>query len=161
MKKIVMILMMAFGLFTFASCATTSGMMGTSGIKESKLTNISYLKKICDVKPIHSEKGDEVYLLDDGKGYFVHKKDYKGSQKMCLIVKDGELYGRSESYLAHGITVTFNLHDNKCTQICTCDSDGGYWYYTDKKLDRMTEYLKDGMIKLSKEWGLEKHIDNI
>ena len=158
MKKILVVLMMAFGLFTFISCATTSGMMGTSGIKESKLTNISYLKKICDVKLICSEKGDTVYLLDNGKGYFVHKKN---SQKICLIVKDGALYGRSESYLAHNITVTVNMHDSKCTQICTCDSDGGYWYYTDEKLDEMTEYLKDGMIKLSKEWGLEKYVDNI
>ena len=142
----------------FISCATTSGMMGASGIKESKLTNISYLKKICDVKLIRSEKGDDVYILDNGKGYFVHKKN---SQKICLIVKGGELYGRSESYLAHNITITVNMHDNKCTQISTCDSDGGYWYYSDEKLDRMTEYLKDGMIKLSKEWGLEKYVDNI
>ena len=154
-----MILMMAFVMMSgLASCATTSGMMGTSGIKESKLTNISYLKKICDVKLIYSEKGDTVYLLDNGKGYFVHKKN---SQKICLIVKDGGLYGRSESYLAHNITVTVNMHDSKCTQICTCDSDGGYWYYADEKLDEMTEYLKSGMIKLSKEWGLEKYVDNI
>ena len=159
MKKILVVLVMAFAMMAgFISCATTSGMMGVSGIKESKLTNISYLKKICDVKPVCSEKGDAVYILDNGKGYFVHKKN---SQKICLIVKDGELYGRSESYLAHNITVTVNMHDSKCTQICTCDSDGGYWYYNDEKLDEMTEYIKNGMIKLSKEWGLEKYVDNI
>ena len=156
---------MTFMAFTMMagliSCATTSGTSKGAQIREDKLTSISYLKRICDVKLIHSEKGDEVYLLDDGEGYFVHKKDYNGSQKTCLIVKDGELYGRSESYLAHDITVTFNLHDNKCTQICTCDSDGGYWYYTDKKLDRMTEYIKNEMIKLSKKWGLEKYVNTI
>lgn len=161
MKKMLMIFIAAFTMMAgFIGCATTFG-IGTNGIKENKLTSISYLKRICDVKLIYSEKGDEVYLLDDGEGYFVHKNDYNGSQKICLIVKDGELYGRSESYLAHNITITFNLHDNKCTQICTCDSDGGYWYYTDKKLDRMTEYTKNELIKLSKEWGLEKYVNTI
>ena len=161
MKKMFMILIIAFTMMAgLISCATTSVTSKGAKIREDKLTNISYLKRICDVKPVYSEKGDEVYLLDDGEGYFV-KKDYKGSQKICLIVKDGELYGRSESYLAHNITVTFNLHDNKCTQICTCDSDGRYWYYTDKQLDRMTEYIKNELIKLSKEWGLEKYISTI
>ena len=157
MRKItlfIMILMMVAGL---TGCATTSG-IGTNGVKESKLTNISYLKKICDVKPICSEKGDAVYLLDNGKGYFVHKKN---SQKICLIVKDGELYGRSESYLDHNITVTFNLHNSKCKQSYSSDSNGVYWYYNDETLDRMTEYIKDGMIKLSKDWGLEKYVNNI
>lgn len=160
MKKMFMIFMvlMTAGLI---SCATTSGTSKGAKIREDKLTSISYLKRICDVKPVYSEKGDEVYLLDGGEGYFVHKKDYKGSQKICLIVKDGELYGRSESYLTHNITVTFNLHDNKCTQICTCDSDGVYWFYKDEALDRMTEYTKNELIKLSKKWGLEKYVNTI
>lgn len=160
MKKIVMV-MMALMMVGLISCATTSGTSKGAQIREDKLTSISYLKRICDVKLIYSEKGDKVYLLDDGEGYFVHKKDYKGSQKICLITKDGELYGRSESYLPHNITVTFNLHDNKCTQIYTCDSDGVYWYYTDEQLDRMTEYIKNELIKLSKKWGLEKYVNNI
>ena len=105
------ILMMA-GLI---SCATTSSI-----VKESKLTSIFYLKKICDVKLVYSEKGDKVYLLDDGEGYFVYQKN---SQKICLIVKDGELYGRSESYLDHNITVTFNLHDSRCKQSYSADSN--------------------------------------
>ena len=132
-------------------------------VKESKLTNISYLKKICDVKLISSEKGDVVYLLDSGKGYFVNKKN---NQKMCLIVKDGELYGRSECYLPHDITVTLNLHDSKCTQICTeissSDSNTMYfYYYTDEQLDKMTEYLKDGLLNIAKKWDLDKYINKI
>lgn len=157
MKKIFTVLMMVLMMAGLISCATTSG-MDVSDIKESKLTSISYLKKICDVKLVYSEKGDEVYLLDDGEGYFVHKKN---SQKICLIVKDGELYGRSESYLDHNITVTLNLHDSKCKQSYSADSNGVYWYYNDETLDKMTEYIKDGMIKLSKEWGLEKYVNNI
>lgn len=147
-----MVLMMVFGLSAvFVSCATTSS-IDTSEIKESKLTSISYLKKICDVKLVYSEKGDEVYLLDNGEGYFVHKKN---ADKVCLIVKDGELFGRCEVYLDHNITVTFNLHDSKCKQSYSSDSNGVYWYYTDETLDKMTEYIKDKMIKLSKEWGLK------
>lgn len=158
MKKMMMVLMMVFTMMAgFVGCATTSS-MDTSEIKESKLTSISYLKKICDVKLVYSEKGDVVYLLDDGKGYFVYKKN---SQKICLIVKDGELYGRSESYLDHNITVTFNLHDSKCKQSYSADSNGVYWYYNDETLDKMNEYIKDEMIKLSKEWGLEKYVNNI
>lgn len=158
MKKILTVLMMVFGLsVAFVSCATTSG-MDTSDIKESKLTSISYLKKTCDVKLTYTEKGDKVYLLDDGKGYFVHKKNV---DKVCLIVKDGELFGRCEVYLDHNITVTFNMHDSKCKQSYSSDSNGVYWYYTDETLDKMTEYIKDGMIRLSKEWGLEKYLNNI
>ena len=156
MKKILTVLIMTLIMAGLISCATTSS-IDTSDIKESKLTSISYLKKVCDVKLVYSEKGDEVYLLNDGEGYFVHKKN---SQKICLIVKDGELYGRSETYLDHNITVTFNLHDSKCKQSYSVDSTGVYWYYTDETLDKMTEYIKDGMIKLSKEWGLEKYINN-
>lgn len=151
-------IMMAFTMMAgFISCATTAG-IDKSDIKESKLTSISYLKKICDVKLIYSEKGDKVYLLDDGEGYFGRTKD---SQKMCLIVKDGELYGRSKFYLDHNITVTFNLHDSKCKQSYLADSNGGYWYYTEETLDEMTEYIKDAMINFSKEWGLEKYINTI
>lgn len=157
MKKILTVLIMTLMMVGLISCATTSN-IDTSDIKESKLTNISYLKKICDVKLVYSEKGDEVYLLDYGEGYFVHKKN---AHKICLIVKDGELYGRSELYLDHNITVTFNLHDSKCKQSYSSDSNGVYWYYNDETLYKMTEYIKDGMIKLSKEWGLEKYINNI
>lgn len=71
MKKIAMIFMAFTMMVGLTGCAITSG-VGTNIIKESKLTNISYVKKICDVKPIHSEKGDTIYLLDDGKGYLVH-----------------------------------------------------------------------------------------
>lgn len=152
MKKMFMILIAFTIMAGLISCATTSS-INTSGIKESKLTNISYLKKICDVKLAYSKKGVEVYLLDNGKGYLVHTVD---DGKACLIVKDGELYGRSEFYLSHNLTVAFNLHDNKCTQICTSDS-----YFTDEALDKMTESNKDFMIKLSKEFGLEKYINNI
>ena len=158
MKKILMVLMMVATMMAgFVGCATTSS-IDTSEIKESKLTSISYLKKICDVKLVYSEKDSKLYLLDDGKGYFGH---IKNSVKMCLIVKDGELYGRSESYLDHNIAVTFNLHDSKCKQSYSADSNGVYWYYTDETLDKMTEYIKDEMIKLSKEWGLEKYVNNI
>ena len=158
MKKILMILMMVVTMMGgFIGCATTFG-IGTNGIKENKLTSVSYLKSICDVKLIHSKKDGAVYVLDDGKGYFVNKKN---SQKICLIVKDGELYGRSESYLPHNITVTFNMHESKCTQICTTESNGAFWYYPDEKLDEMTKYIKDGMINLAKEWELRKYIDNV
>ena len=156
MVMMVLITMMA----GFIGCATTSG-INISGINESKLTNITYLKKICDVKLIDSEKDDVVYLLDNGKGYFVYKKN---NQKVCLIVKDGELYGRSESYLPHDITVALNLHDSKCTQICTeissSDSNTKYfYYYPDEQLDKMAEYLKDGLLNLAKQWDLEKYIE--
>ena len=157
MKKILTVLMMVLIMVGLISCVTTSG-IDTNDIKENKLTSVSYLKKICDVKLVYSEKGDEVYLLDDGKGYFFHKKN---SHKICLIVKDGYLYGRSESYLDYNITVTFNLHDSKCKQSYSADSAGAYWYYTEEALDEMTEHIIDGMIDLLKECGLEKYINTI
>lgn len=49
MKKVLIALLAALGLFSLTCCATTSG-VGTRNIDESELTNPSYLKKICQVQ---------------------------------------------------------------------------------------------------------------
>ena len=143
MKKIVLTLLMVLKLSVLTSCATTP-------IKENKLTSISYLKEVCDMKLIQKEKARTMYVLDYGKGTFVHEK---GLAKSCILLKDGELYGRTEMYLPHHVTVFVNLHDDIGTQVSF--KEGGKLYYlTEDTLSEITKDLKDEMLKLAKAYGL-------
>ena len=91
MKKIVMILMTTLVSLLMVSCATTSG-VGTGNVNENKLTNFKYLEKICDVQLVNEQNGDMYYLLDSGKGKYI---SLTNGNSMCLLVRDGELYGRN------------------------------------------------------------------
>lgn len=149
MKKMIMTLMVVLSLFTLASCATTSA-LSNSTLKENKLTSVSYLKKVCDMKLIQDEKDEAMYILDYGNGTFVHKK---GLTKSCILLKDGELYGRTEMYLPHNVTVFVNLHDDIGTQVSFKEGSTLY-YLTEGALVEITQDLKDEMLKLAKNCGL-------
>lgn len=145
-----MALMVVLGLFTLVGCATTSAFNEKATIKENKLTSISYLKKICDVELVQNESTQTMYVLDYGNGTFVHKK---GLAKSCILLKDGELYGRTEMYLPHHVTVFVNLHDDIGTQVSF--KEGSMLYYlTEDALSEITMDLKDNMLKLAKDCGL-------
>ena len=146
MKKMIMLVMM---VFTLVGCATTSA-FNDNTINESKLTSVSYLKKVCDTELVQDEKEQTIYGLDNGNGIFVHKK---GLAKSCILVKDGELYGRTEMYLPHHVTVFVNLHDDIGKQ--TFFKEGGRLYYlTEDSLSEITKDLKSEMLKLAKDCGL-------
>lgn len=150
MKKIMTVLIMVLGLSTLFGCATTSAFNDKATIKESKLTSVSYLKKVCNMELIQNEKAQTMYVLDNGKGTFVCKK---GLTKSCILVKDEELYGRTELYLPHHVTVFVNLHDDIGTQVSF--KEGGMLYYlTEDALSEISQDLKDGMLKLAKDCGL-------
>lgn len=144
-----MALMMVLGLSVFTSCATTSA-FNENTIKENKLTSVSYLKKVCDMELVQNEKGETMYVLDYGNGTFVHKK---GLAKFCVLVKDGELYGRTEMYLPHHVTVFVNLHDDIGTYLSFKEGNRLY-YLTEDALVEITQDLKDEMLKLAKDCGL-------
>ena len=147
MKKMFLVLIMAF---TFVGCATTSALNDNATIKESKLTSVSYLKKVCDVELIQKESAQTMYILDNGNGMFLYKN---GLAKSCVLLKDGELYGRTEMYLPHHVTVFVNLHDDIGTQVSF--KEGSMLYYlTEDTLVEITKDLKDEMIKLAKDCGL-------
>ena len=125
-------------------------------VKESKLTSLSYIKKICQITDTYKCKDYTAYELDGGKGRFV---TFKGGTKICLIFKDGELYGRYATLADKDIGVTFNLHDKRCYQRTTTETQGNWaytYYYDDETLESQAELLKVKMQNWAKIWGLNK-----
>ena len=123
-------------------------------IKESKLSSLRYIKKICNITGTYKDKDYTAYELDGGNGRFIK---YKGGHKVCLLVKDGELYGRWVELDLHGTALTYNLHDKRCHQRTHSETRGG-WYYTyyfsTDALEHNAEILKTRMIRLAETWGL-------
>lgn len=123
-------------------------------VKESKLSSLRYIKKICKITDTYKGEDYTAYELDGGKGRFIK---YKGGHKICLLVKDGELYGRWVELDQYGTALTCNLHDKRCHQRTHSETKGG-WYYTYyfsmDALEHNAEILKTRMVKLSETWGL-------
>lgn len=123
-------------------------------VKESKLTSLSYIKKICKITDTYKGEGYTAYELDGGKGRFV---TFKGGTKICLLVKEGELYGRYATLADKDIGVTFNLHDKRCYQRTTTETQGSWiytYYYNDESLESQAEQLKVKMQNWANVWGL-------
>ena len=148
MKKILIILMITFG---FAGCATTSTTdTDTVKIKENKLTNLSYVKKICQLtNTIQTGKG---VVCEFTEGVFV---DTQEGTKVCLIVKDGELYGRWFERTKHGVVVTYNLHDSIAYSVSNNDVQGT-WYVPSNILKSFAKSRNAEMNRLAVKWGLSE-----
>ena len=151
MRKVKLFVITVLALFSFNLHADAKPI-----IKESKLTSLSYVKKICKITDTYKCKDFTAYELYNGKGRFVN---FKGGNKICLIVKDGELYGRYATLADKDIGVTFNLHDKRCYQRTTTETNGSRiytYYYTDEMLESSAERLKVKMHNLAKVWGIIK-----
>lgn len=123
-------------------------------IKESKLTSLRYLKKICQITDTYKGEDYTAYELDNGKGKFIK---YKGGHKVCLLVKDGELYGRWAELSQRGAALTYNLHDKRCHQRTHSESYGNWtytYYFSTDALEHNAEILKTRMLRLAETWGL-------
>ena len=132
----------------------TSEMKKPIKIKESKLTSLRYLKKICQITDTYKGEDYTAYELDNGKGRFIK---YKGGHKVCLLVKDGELYGRWAELSQRGAALTYNLHDKRCYQRTHSESYGNWtytYYFSTDALEHNAEILKTRMVRLAKTWGL-------
>ena len=144
-----MMLMMVMGLTSMAVHAEVK-------VKERKLTSLSYVKKICQITDTYKGEDYTAYELDGGKGRFV---TFKGGTKICLIFKNGELYGRYATLADKDIGVTFNLHDKRCYQRTTTETQGRWiytYYYNDETLESQAEQLKVKMQNWANVWGLNK-----
>ena len=91
----------------------TSEMKKHKTVKESKLTSLRYIKKICKITTTYKGEDFTAYELDSGSGALYIRRDDK--VKLCVLVKDGELYGRCFCKIEGGITATYNLHDKECS----------------------------------------------
>lgn len=169
MRKIKLFVIVALALFSFNLRAEevkaydqcsgtvkvyTSEMKKSSKVKESKLSSLRYVKKICKITDTYKGEDFTAYELDNGKGRFIK---YKGGHKVCLLVKDGELYGRWVELSRRGAALTYNLHDKRCHQRTHSESVGGWtytYYYTDEMLESSAERLKVKMHNWARVWGL-------
>lgn len=123
-------------------------------VKESKLSSLRYIKKICKITDTYKGEDYTAYELDGGKGKFIK---YKGGHKICLLVKDGELYGRWVELSSHGAALTCNLHDKRCHQRTHSESSRNWtytYYFSTDALEHNAELLKARMQNLAKVWGL-------
>lgn len=107
MRKIKLLIIAVLALFSFNLHADAKA------IKESKLTSLSYVKKICKITETYKLENCDIYKLDGGNGVLYIEGDNKF--KECVLVKDGELYGRIFRKSDNGRTLTYNLHDKECS----------------------------------------------
>ena len=107
MRKIKLLIVAVLALFSFNLYADAKA------IKESKLTSLSYVKKICKITGTYNSEEFDIYELDGGNGVLYIRGDNKF--KECVLVKDGKLYGRIFRENDNGITLTYNLHDKECS----------------------------------------------
>lgn len=90
-------------------------------INESKLTDISYVSQICDVKVAFQTEQGVGYTLDNGRGFY---NATTNGRVMCIVVKNGEPYGRYVLADKDGKVASYNLHDDLCkTNYTISDKD--------------------------------------
>lgn len=90
-------------------------------INESKLTDISYVSQICNVKVAFQTEQGVGYTLDNGRGFY---NATTNGRVMCIVVKNGEPYGRYVIADKGGKVTSYNLHDDLCkTNYSISDKD--------------------------------------
>ena len=80
-------------------------------IDENKLTDISFVGRICDVKVSSQTKYSVTYTLDNGKGFYTATTD---GLVICVVIKNGMLCGRVVRVNKDGMVVSYNMHDWCC-----------------------------------------------
>lgn len=86
-------------------------------VNESKLTNLSYVKKTYKTKCKYVREDGFYYYSSDGKAAFFKMKVPDSADavvKLGFVYVDDELYGRVVYRMpAPGLTITCNLHDTE------------------------------------------------
>ena len=115
-------------------------------VDESKLTALSYVRKICNVTYIPQEEFKICCGLDNGKGCYAVSSS--GGAIICIIVKNDELYGRY--VLLNGKNMaSYNLHDD----LCKID-----FKVSDSERLCITSTMQASLIRLIGEMGFDKYI---
>ena len=110
-------------------------------INESKLTDISYVRKVCNITYIPQVEDGICYELDNGKGCYVVSSN---GAIACIIVKNDELYGRLVMS-QDGVRASYNMHDKLC--------------YTSPKVDdgtrqHLTSIIESALVYMAGQLGL-------
>ena len=80
-------------------------------IDENRLTDISYVSQICDVRVAFQAEHGIGYTLDNGMGFY---NATINGRVMCIVVKDGKAYGRYVIADKDGKVTSYNIHDDLC-----------------------------------------------
>lgn len=76
-------------------------------VKESRLTSLGYVKKITTIERVEKFDDRKVYHLENG--VLIR---YKGGDAICVLKKDGEVYGRIALIHKSGIIISMNYHES-------------------------------------------------
>lgn len=79
-------------------------------INESKLTDMSYVRKVCNITYTQQVEDGLCYELDNGKGCYVLSSN---GDIACIIAINDELYGRFVT-VQGGVRASYNMHDKLC-----------------------------------------------
>ena len=115
-------------------------------IDENKLTDISYVSQICDVKVAFQSAYGVGYTLDNGRGFY---NATTNGRVMCMVVKNGEPYGRYVLSDKDGKVTSYNLHDNLCKTNYTI---------SDKDRENLTQEMWAILAVAGVKLGLDKYI---
>lgn len=112
-------------------------------IDENKLTDLNYLMKICKVEYVGKLGTNSVFRLDSGEGIYVNNNF---GLELCVIRKNGNLYGRHVSGDKAGNYFAVNLHeDTYYTNLYTL---------TKKEAETAAKGYKASILQMAKEMGL-------
>lgn len=124
-------------------------------VNESKLTNLSYVKKTYKTKCKYVREDGFYYYSSDGKAAFFKVK-VPGSKepgsadvvaKMGVVNVDDEVYGRVVCRMPDlGLTIAFNLHDAKCS-------------VKGKSAAYVSEEVAEEFVKIMKDTAIEMALD--
>ena len=114
-------------------------------VDESKLTDISYVRKVCNITYIPQVEDGFCYELDNGKGCYAVSSN---GTIACIIVINDELYGRI-AISQDGVRASYNMHDKIC--------------YTSPKVDdgtrqHITSIMESALVYLTDQLGLMDYI---
>ena len=137
MKSIVMaVLVLVFAGFSLHA---------ETKIDENKLTDISYVRKICNITDTFQSEDGNSYELDNGRGCYSISSD---GTIACIIVSNDELYGRI-AIAKDGVRASYNMHDKLC--------------YTSPRVDagtrqHVTSIMESTIVYLADQLGLLEYI---
>lgn len=114
-------------------------------IDENKLTDISYVSQICDVKVAFQAEHGIGYTLDNGMGFY---NATINGRVMCIVVKNGKAYGRYVIADKDGKVTTYNLHDDLCETNYSISEENRF---------NLTTGIVYTLVKASIDMGLDKY----
>ena len=115
-------------------------------IDENKLTDISYVSQICDVRVAFQAEHGIGYTLDNGMGFY---NATINGRVMCIVVKDGKPYGRYVIADKDGKITSYNIHDDLCKTNYPISEENRF---------NLTTGIVYTLVQASIDMGLNKYI---